>query len=246
MPSTPLTAEPSRVPHSSAIAGVVLLFVTLLEIVAMAHHPTVATVDIGQAVEHLGALSRLSGLVHGVLIASMLLTLYGISEFAVRRGLERPLVRAGAIAYCAGVLVMLGAALVSGFVIGDVASLGPHDLPMDLQITRHVLVFCGILNQACANVGVVAMSVGIGCWSIDLLRDRGPARWIGALGCLAGIVPAVALLGGMIRLDVRGMRTVVLIQACWTLAIAGWLLHVARRSDLRAAATLQPDAPRSG
>jgi hypothetical protein len=123
---------------------------------------------------------------------------------------------------------MLGAALVSGFVIGDIASLLPHDTPADLQIDRPILILCGVLNQVCARFGVVAMSVGIGLWSIDLLRDRGAARTIGVLGCIVGIAPVVGLLSGTIHLDVHGMRTVVLIQAAWNLAIAAWLLRLGR------------------
>jgi hypothetical protein len=233
MDTAPLTPERTRIPDDTMIAGTILLVVTLLEILAMAHHPTVGTADIGTAVQRIGTLSRLSGLVHGALIATLLLTLYGLTTFALQRGFARPLIRSGLIAYGSGTIVMIGAALVSGFVIGDVATLSPHDTVADLQMDRHVLILCGILNQACANLAVVAMSVGIGLWSIDLLRDAGSARWIGALGCIVGLVPVVALFSGALRLDVHGMSTVVMIQAAWTLAIAIWLLRLTRNRAMR-------------
>jgi hypothetical protein len=217
-----------RVPNSTVVAGTILFVVTLLEILAMAHHPSVDTVEIGQAIRRIGELSRLSELVHGALIALMLLTLYGLTEFALRRGFSRPLVRGGAIAYGCGTIVMLGAALVSGFVIGDIASLLPQNTPTDLRIDHQILILCGVLNQACARFGVVAMSVGIGLWSVDLLRDRGTARTIGVLGCIVAIVPVIGLSSGAIHLDVHGMRTVVLIQTAWNLAIAAWLVRLGR------------------
>lgn len=228
MHGTSIPAGLHPAPKRATVAGILLLVVTLLEVLAMAHHPSVATADIGHAVRRIGELSRLSGLVHGALMALLLLTLYGLSEFAMRRGPARPLIRAGAIAYGAGTIVMLGAALVSGFVIGDAAALLPHDTAVDLQINRQVLILCGILNQACANCAVVAMSIGIGLWSVDLLRDRGTTRLIGILGCVVCVVPMAALLSGVMRLDVHGMRTVVLVQAPWTLAIAAWLILVDR------------------
>ena len=228
MKATTLPPERHAVPRDTDVAGTILLFVALLEMLAMAHHPTVATADIGAAVHHIGELSRLSGLVHGVLIATLLLALYGLTTFALQRGLTRPLIRGGGIAYGSGAVVMIGAALVSGFVIGDVATLGPHDTAIDLQMDHHVLILCGILNQACANFAVVAMSAGIGLWSIDLLRDVGSGRWIGILGCIVGIVPVAGLFSGAIHLDVQGMSTVVMIQAAWTLAIGAWLLRVTR------------------
>jgi hypothetical protein len=228
MPAATLTPERHLLPDDTVAAGIILLVVTLLEILAMAHHPTVGTADVGTAVQRIGEFSRLSGLVHGVLIAVLLLTFHGLTTFAQQLGFVRPLVRSGVIAYGSGTIVMIGAALVSGFVIGDVTTLGPHDTAVDLQIDHHVLILCRILNQACADFAVVAMSVGIVLWSVELLRIHGSARWIGVLGCVVGIVPVVRLLSGSIRLDVHGMSTVVLVQAVWTVAIAAWLLRLPR------------------
>jgi hypothetical protein len=217
------TAPPTRT------TGFVLLAVTLLAIVFMAHHPTAGrSPDVGHAVERIAGLSHASAVVHGVLIAALLAMLHCLSMFASRRDLDRPLVRAGAIAYATGVVVMIGAALVSGFVTAQVATLMPHDTPADLQVTHHLLILCGILNQACANCATVAMSAGILLWSIDLLRDRGLARAGGVLGLFVGIVPMVALPIGAIHLDVHGMLAVVVLQAAWQLVIAAWMIRADR------------------
>lgn len=225
--SPPITQQAAS--GSPSVAGWILVAVTLLAVFAMAHHPTVSASDTGQAVRRIADLSRPSAIVHGALMALLLLTFYGLTEFASQRGDRRPLIRIGTIAYGAGIVVMLGAALVSGFVITDVAALTPHDTPVDLQINRQLLILCGILNQACANCAVVAMSAGIGLWSIDLLRDRGVLRAIGLVGLVVGVVPIAALLSGTIRLDVHGMGLVLLIESVWNLAIAAWLIRRGRR-----------------
>ena len=227
-------------PNATRSAGIILFVVTLLAVAFMAHHPTVGHApDLGHAIERVGALSHASAIVHGALIATMLVTAYCLSMFVALRGADRPLVRSGAIAYAAGVVLMIGAALVSGFVVTDVATLMPHDTATDQQVTRQLLILCGILNQACANGAAVALSAGILLWSIELLRPRhgGDRRMelvAGALGLVAGAVPVVALPAGAIHLDVHGMMLVVLLWSAWQLAVAGWMIRAGRSAALAA------------
>ena len=214
-----------RTDRTSTAPGIVLLVASLLEVLGMLHHPSVQTSDISQAVEQIARFSRLSAIVHGVLIALMLLIAYGLVDFAFRRGLPRPLIRAGGIAYGCGVLVMVGAALVSGFIIPGVASLTPHATAVDLQINLQILLLCRVLNQSCANFAVVAMSVGIVCWSLDLCRNSGSLRAVGVFGCLVGLLPALALIFGGVHLDVPGMTEVVVAQAAWNIAVALLIIY---------------------
>ena len=226
--------------RTSAASGIVLLIASLLEVLGMLHHPSVQTSDISQAVEQIARFSRLSAVVHGVLIALMLLIAYGFVDFALRRGLTRPLIRAGGIAYGCGVIVMVGAALVSGFIITDVASLIPHTTAVDLQINLQILLLCRVLNQACANFSAVAMSAGIVCWSLDLCRNSGLLRAVGVFGCLVGLAPAIRLMFGAVHLDVHGMTAVVLAQAAWYVAVALLMIY---RVPLASRRT-QPARPR--
>ena len=214
--------------QTSVGPAVILLAGSLGEVFAMAHHPTVQTSDVSQAVAQIARFSTLSAIIHGVLIALMLSIAYGFVAFSVRQGLHRPLIRAGAIGYGCGVLGMVGAALVSGFITTDLASLLPHATAVDLQINRQLLLLCRVLNQSCANFAVVAMSAGIFCWSLDLCRNPGLRRAVGMLGCLVGLVPAIALMFGEIHLDVRGMSQVVVAQAVWNIAVAALMISSKR------------------
>lgn len=214
--------------RASTAPGIILLVASLLEVLAMAHHPSVDTSDISQAVAQIARFSAVSGVVHGGLITLMLLIAYGFVDFTVRRGLQRPLIRAGAIGYGCGVLAMVGAALVSGFITTGLASLAPHGTAVDLQINRQLLLLCRVLNQSCANFAVVAMSAGIVAWSLDLCGNAGARRAVGVFGCLVGLVPALALMFGEIHLDVRGMTEVVVAQAAWNIAVA--VLMIRRES----------------
>jgi hypothetical protein len=210
--------------HTARITGVVLAVATLAEILVMAHHPSVRTSDPAAAAQQIAALAPLAQIVHGVLIALMLLIAYGLSEFVLRREPARPLIRAGTIAYATGVLVMTGAALVSGFILPALAISLPRATQADLQLTKDLFILCRVLNQTCAHTGAVAMSVGIGLWSIGLLRGRGALKLTGVLGCVIGAAVSVALLTGTLALDVHGMLVVILAQALWNLAVATLLV----------------------
>lgn len=211
--------------RASSAPGVILLVASLLEVMGMLHHPSVQTSDISQAVAQIGRFATLSAVVHGVLITLMLLIAYGFVDFALRRGISQPLIRAGGMAYGCGVLVMVGAGLVSGFIISDVASLIPHVTAVDQQINLQILLLCRVLNQACANFAVVAMSAGIVFWSLDLCRDSGSFRAVGVFGCLVGLLPALALIFGEIHLDVHGMTEIVMVQAAWNIAVALLMIY---------------------
>src|SRR5262249_32739869 len=136
-----------------------------------------------------------------------------------------PLIRAGTIAYAAGVILMIGAALVSGFVVPDVVGRLSSLPVLDAPILQAILILCRVLNQTCANAAGVAMSVGIGCWSVAMLRESGSWRLAGGLGCAVALLPAVGLLSGTLSLNILGMTAVVVIQGVWYVAMALLLLR---------------------
>jgi hypothetical protein len=211
-----LTEESQAIP----LARGILLTAALLEVAAMAHHPSVQTPDPLDAARAMVALSVPAAVVHGLLITLMLLVSYGCAVFASRRGLTRPLIGIGSIFYGAGVVVMIGAALVSGFALSDLANALPHATAGDSPGLNSIFILCRVLNRTCANFGVVAMSVGIGCWSLELLKTPGVNRVVGAWGCVVGILPPLALFSRWIHLDVHGMTQVIVLQSSWYMAMA--------------------------
>jgi hypothetical protein len=218
--------EPRRSAAGAAqFAGALLLLATVLEIVAMAHHPSFATADIGAATPRIAAAAGTAAWVHGALITLLLLVAWCFAEFCVMVGMRRPLVRAGAIAYSAGVMSMMGAALVSGFVVPEVVRSLSGLQTLDAGVMQAVFILCRVLNRTAANAGVFAMSAGTAAWSVALLRDSGARRLTGILGCLAAVLPTVALLSGAVRLNVFGMGAVVVVQGVWNIAVALLLLR---------------------
>lgn len=187
-------------------AGAALLAAALLAVLAMAHHP--ANADAG----------AIGGIVHGAMIALAALLAFGFAHFSLRRGLDRPTILAGLIAYGTSLFAHIGAATINGFAVPALAAregVG-HDL----------FQFAWELNQALADLGAFATSAAYVLWSFDFLGRPGrETRAIGLAGLLAGTVPAVLLATGFLRMDLSGAMTVYAVQAAWA-ALVG--LHVAR------------------
>lgn len=206
-------------------AGALLIGGSILEIAAMAHHPSVHAHDMAAVLAQLQALSAASAWVHGALIALMLTVFFALTEFAWQRDIARPAIRAGLIAYAAGVVAMMGAALVDGFVTPRVAILAEGLRAADLSITAQLLNLCVLFNQALAHLGAIAMSVAIIAWSLDLLRRAGSERALGAAGIAIGLGCVAALIAGVLQLDVHGMMLVLVLQAAWTIGLGVLLIH---------------------
>jgi hypothetical protein len=91
------------------------------------------------------------------------------------------------------------------------------------DIWRAVMTLSGHLNQAFAQVYVVASSAAIVLWSAAILRAHTFSRPLGIYGCILGPLTVIAVLSGHIRLNVHGFGVIILSQALW-LVTAGVLL----------------------
>jgi amino acid transporter len=216
-------SPPCEIPH--LVAGSVLIGGAVLQILAMAHHPSLTRGDVTSALEQLRAMASLAAWVHGILIALLLLSAWAVGEFCVWRGMRRWPTRAGLVFYAAGVLGLIGAAIISGFVTASAATLVQGSGTPELQSAAQLLGFCGLLNRALANFGSVALAAGIFIWSVDLLRTAGFARVVGAIGIVAGIATVFGILSGAIHLDVHGMTLVALLQSAWSISAGALLIR---------------------
>jgi len=212
------TTNPAESDRDARIAGIVLIAVPLLSILMMAHHPSASSHDPAALVAEIAEKATLSRIVHGVLIALMGAELFAFIAFCRRLGFDRSAVRAGFVAYSIGTGAMIGAALISGFIVSDLAAhyvqQASGDATSFVDLSR--LAMTG--NQALAKLGVIAMSAAIVLWSVALLRGERD-RWVAIAGLVAGLAPAIALVAGVIRLDVGGMTIVVICQAVWIVIV---------------------------
>lgn len=192
------------------VAGAALMIAAGAVVLAMTHHPT-------------SGHSALNGPVHGAMIGLVGVMAYGFAQFARSRGLDRPAVLAGLVAYAIASVAHIVAASINGFVVPAMG----HD-----GIGHELAHFGWAMNQAFAYLGVVATGVAYLLWSSDFLRRPGlEARIIGVLGLAAGAVPVALLVVGALRMNVAGALIVYAADVGWA-ALVGWHLWRGRAASL--------------
>ncbi|MDH3523269.1 MAG: hypothetical protein OES32_06750 [Acidobacteriota bacterium] len=221
--ATPATAGGDS--RASFWSGLTLVLAPLLSVFAMAHHPSTGGSGTAERLRQMSHEAGVSAVVHGALIALAIATLIGFFTVAGRLGWQSGRVRAGAVAYSIGVVCMVGAALVSGFVVSGMAQRYVDATPAEMEAALPAFHLAHAANQALAKTGAVAMSAGILFWSLVMLGRHGLLRGLGALGVPIALVPIAGLVAGYLRLDVHGMLLVVLGQSLWTLGVGVWLLR---------------------
>jgi hypothetical protein len=209
--------------------GIMLMIATLVGVLVLSHHPGLAYRELVLGGEAAARLSSAAAQVHGILMVLLLIWYYCLVEFAVQRGLRRPSVRIGLIAYSVGLIAMLGAATIDGFVVAripvSIAAMASAGVLGEPSVVRQVLVLAFALNQALANIGSVGMSLGIAAWSILLLRGATFEKAVAVVGLLIGAITSPVLLTGMLSLNRHGILVVIAAQALWNLGIGVLLLR---------------------
>lgn len=215
----------TKQPAANRVAGAVLVLASVASVFLMAHHPTVSGHGIADAMAETSAKARTAQVVHGGLIVTMGALMFGFLEVCSRLGLHLRSVRAALIAYFAGSGAMLGATLISGFLIPSVVARYEGQQGDALEPLRHLLILASLGNRTLANFGVAAMSAAILLWSLTIARRPHRSRVLSALGLLVSTTPPAALLASAMRLDVHGMSIVVAAQSLWNIAMGAQVLR---------------------
>lgn len=159
-------------------------------------------------------------IVHAFMIFMIMTMLFAFTHFARARGLERPAVLAGLVAYGVGALANIGAATVNGLVVTRLVEDGVRSVGPD------VFAFAWALNQALDAVGVFATGAAFVFWSLDLLRERTKfARVVAGLGLLSGAGTVALLAGGAVTMNVHGALLIYTAEVAWAALVGIWILR---------------------
>jgi hypothetical protein len=211
--------------HNARTIGLLLIVASLLSILMMAHHPSVATHDAGKVAAEIADKAWIDRLVHGSLMMLLAIQAYCYVEFCSRLGFGRSLVRAGMIGYAIGIGAMFGAALIDGFVI---SALGTHyaaGRPEELEAVRHLFNLCGISVRMVTSLGVVGMSAAFALWSVALLRGARSNFALVIAGLILATGPAIGVVLGVLQLDLHGAMLIVVCQTLWNIGVGVELLR---------------------
>jgi hypothetical protein len=206
-----------------------LILTTLVELLAMFHHPHVQAHDRLQATLEIVAVSHLAGWIHGVAIGCSLIIAYCLGEL-LRSPVPAPLMRAAVLVYAAGIAGWITAATVDGWVLERLASTLARDTPSDLEGNARLFVMCMAWVVASTNVGVVLTSVAIMIASAGLFRRGRSWQIAGTLGLLVGAALSFSIVAGRLTMDGHGIIMVVGLQGLWFVSLGTVSLKATWRS----------------
>jgi hypothetical protein len=175
------------------VPGIALLATALFAVFTMAHHPTAGGIsDFAVFARNAERISTVNAMVHGTVMVLVAVLSWTVIALAMRRGLQRPLVMLGLVAWTIGAAAMIVAPSFNGFVLMDIArrAFGAPDSGDALRVVFQTLT---AWITVIAVIGALATSAAIVLWSGDLLRTRGAVRWVGVGGLVAGAAPIAAL-----------------------------------------------------
>ena len=197
-------------------AAALLLIGVLAPLIIMGMHPTGGDLATGGA-----RLVLINHVVHGVSLAAQPIVFVGL--LGVWRSLRSDVATLALVCYAFGIVAILTAATLSGFV-------APDALP-----ERPLLLYTGLLNQAFAKVSVTAIGGSIALWGAALWQQhsRGFGRVVAIAGLIVGAVLAFGVLSGALYLNVGGILFVTLLEGVWIALVAVHLLRGPASPPLR-------------
>lgn len=218
-----MTTTSSRT-RGTLLCAALLISSGVLAPLIMVFHPTAQGADTAARLASLTEISSLSRHVHLAMIACIVVLWLSLDHLA-RRWPGNGRVSIAVRLYALGAAAMLGAALISGVLIGDYLQ---RALPLvshtEDALPTVLLAFSA--NQVLAGVGTLGMSAGILLWSVAMLRLPGRlAIACGVYGMIAGLLCLTGYATGMITLDVHGMAFVVVAHSLWYCLLGLWVLR---------------------
>jgi len=183
-------------------AAIALLVGVVAPLLIMGMHPTGADITIGGA-----RLVLINHMVHGVSLAAQPVVFLGL--LGLWRRLRSDVATAALVFYAFGIVAILSAAVLSGFVAPEVVA------------ERPLLFYTGQLNQGFAKVSVAAIGASLILWGVALRFARLPA----AAGVIIGAVLVLGVLTGWLHLSASGIVIVTLLQGIWLILVAALLLR---------------------
>jgi hypothetical protein len=212
----------SSAPLPQRLAGFVLAACTLIMLIAISHHP-VARVRRGtEALEAIAQVGAADRLVHGTLIVIIFAMIFSFTVYT--RGRARLHIGVLAwVAFFAGSMSVIGAALTDGFFVPAFAERYLRTVPIDPAPGLAILNASSVVIQILTKFGFLALCAATLFWSLDLVLERGRPRLIGLLGLIIAIaVAAMLLFAGTVT--AHSLLYIVGFQALWYLALSYQLI----------------------
>jgi len=204
------------------LSGWALIAGSIGMIITMSLHPS-GQIAMGQVEPMIRRLIA----VHGLALACIPLLFLGAWGLTGRLASRDGLAVAGIVIYAFALMAVTNAAVADGLVTPGVLRqiVASSGSPTAVDGWRMMARYNFYVNQAYAEVFVIASSAAILLWSAAIWRSRQLARALGVYGCVLGLVTLLALFSGHLNLDAHGFGIIIFGQAAWFIAAGALLLR---------------------
>ena len=223
--TVPLPSDRSR-------AALGIACTTGLALYALSHHPVLDPASsVRASLAQLVSLQLMDGIVHGVLIVMLAILASGFAVFSRLLGRRAP-VTAAMAAYGLGCCLVLGAMLLDGFAVPQLARRFIAASQGEVEVVYVVLRVIGTIIQVLTKAGLLSMCVAFLAWSYALASaPNWPwSRWCAALGAAAGLFPGLFILVADVRLTPVSLMAIFGVHSVWNLAVAAMLAGSSRNT----------------
>ena len=200
--------------------GIALIVGACAGTIVMVLHPQ------GQQIAMSEAMLFLNGIVHTVAILTMPILFGG--ALALTRVLNKPdrLAVLAIVFYALALIAGVCAAAVSGYVTPNIIHRIGEAAAADADFWRKAARLSWWMNQAFARILATCSGVAIALWSVTMNRNAVFSRALAIYGIIMGVLVAVAVGSGHVRLDVHGFGAVTLLETIWLVASGATLMRL--------------------
>ena len=206
---------------------------TGLALFALSHHPVVNQASsVHASLAQLVSLQRINGVVHGVLIVMLAILAGGFAVFSRLLGWRRAPVIVAMAAYGLGCCIVVGAMLLDGFAVPQLARQFIGAPQAEVEVIYIVLRVIGAIIQVLTKAGLLSMCAAFLAWSYALASaPEWPwSRWCATLGVAAGLFPGLFILVADVRLSPVSLMAIFGVHSIWNLAVAAVLARSSRNT----------------
>jgi hypothetical protein len=194
------------------LGGIALIVGAISGIITMSLHPVAGSHPITP--DQFEKLAFFLVGTHALAIAGVPFLFLG--ALALKRRLDSPgrIALTALVIYGLGLVAVTIAPAMSGLVGTEIIRKMIADAPGREQ-WRTLLEYNHLINQAFAQIFVVASCGAVALWSFMIVKRRAFPIGIGIYGLLLGPALVIAMISGSLRLDVHGFGLIVFSQAVW-------------------------------
>ncbi len=206
---------------------------TGLALFALFHHPVVSQASsVEESLAQLISLQLMDGVVHGGLIVMLAVLAAGFAVFSRLLGQRRAPVIVAMAAYGVGCFIVVGAMLLDGFVVPQLARQFINTPQGEVDVVYIVLRVIGTIIQVLTKAGLLAMCAAFLAWSYALasVPEWPWSRWCATLGAAAGLFPGLFILVVDVRLTPGSLIAIFGVHSIWNLAVAALLVRSSRNT----------------